>query len=187
MKSGLKVRTDRSQAVFSALNEIARRDVLVGIPEAASDRQPEEGEKPGIGNAQIGYINENGSPAQNIPARPHLQPGVKSVHAETTAKMKAAAQAVFDGRAGAATAALESAGTIASNAVKRYMTSADFTPLSPATLKARARRGRKGASKELQSRAAGNAPDNANARPLIDEGQYRRAMTYIVRDKNAKS
>ena len=86
------------------------------------------------------------------------------MHAETTAKMKAAAQAVFDGRTGAATAALESAGTIASRAVKSYMTSADFTPLSPATLKP-GRRGRKGAAKELQSRAAGNAPDNANARP----------------------
>ena len=71
-----------------------------------------------IGNAQIGYINEYGSPAQNIPPRPHLQPGVKSVHAETTAKMKAAAQAVFDGRTGAATAALESAGTIASGRLK---------------------------------------------------------------------
>ncbi|CAM3714387.1 hypothetical protein BS639_17165 [Rouxiella silvae] len=187
MKSGLTVRLDNSKAILDALKTIGNRDVLVGIPQSADERPPEEGEKPTFGNAAIGYINEKGSPAQNIPPRPHLEPGVQSVQPQTVEKLKAAALAVLEGNSGAAERALESAGIIASQAVKRYMTITGFTPLADSTLAARARRGRKGAAKELESRAAGNDPDNANARPLIDTGEYRNSITYVVRAKNAKS
>ncbi|WP_208951193.1 hypothetical protein [Rahnella sp. ChDrAdgB13] len=182
MKSGVTVRADNTQAIFDALRAISKKDVLVGIP--AEDSQREDVP---FGNAGIGYINEKGSPAQNIPARPHLKPGVQSVQSQTIEKLKAAAVATLEGNAAAADRALNSAGIIAAQGVKRYMTITGFTPLAESTLSARARRGRKGAAKELASRAAGNAADNANARPLIDEGQYRRAITYVVRDKNAKS
>ncbi|HHG9959574.1 TPA: hypothetical protein ACPZLH_000692 [Yersinia enterocolitica] len=197
MKSGLKVRVDKANSVLAALKSIGNKDVLVGIPESTSNRSPEEGEKVTIGNAQIGYINECGSPAQNIPARPHLQPGVQSVQDKTIAKLKQAAQATFDGNSGAADKALNQAGLIASNAVKRYMTITNLVPLADSTLEARARRGRKGAARELARRSgdssvmdkndAGQFISNTNARPLIDEGQYRRAITYVVRNKNAKS
>jgi hypothetical protein len=187
MKSGLTIKLDHTQEILDALKTIANRDVLVGIPAAESLRESQEGEKPSIGNAAIGYINENGSPAQNIPARPHLKPGVQSVQEQTVMQLKSAAIAVLEGNAGAAERALNSAGIIASQGVKRYMTITGFTPLAESTLAARARRGRKGAAKELKSRAAGNAPDNANARPLIDTGEYRNSITYVVRKKNAES
>ncbi|CNF69320.1 hypothetical protein [Yersinia enterocolitica] len=196
MKSGLKVRVDKANGILAAFKSIGSKDVLVGIPESTSNREPEDGEKVTIGNAQIGYINEYGSPAQNIPARPHLQPGVQSVQDKTIAKLKQAAQAVFDGNS-AAEKALNQAGLIASDAVRRYMTITNLIPLADSTLAARARRGRKGAIRELARREGegslmekneqGQLISNTNARPLIDQGQYRRAITYIVRDKNAKS
>ncbi|CNE39179.1 hypothetical protein [Yersinia enterocolitica] len=196
MKSGLKVRVDKANGILAAFKSIGNKDVLVGIPESTSNREPEDGEKVTIGNAQIGYINEYGSPAQNIPARPHLQPGVQSVQDKTIAKLKQAAQAVFDGNS-AAEKALNQAGLIASDAVRRYMTITNLIPLADSTLAARARRGRKGAIRELARREGegslmekneqGQLISNTNARPLIDQGQYRRAITYIVRDKNAKS
>ncbi|CNL27060.1 TPA: hypothetical protein U5E10_004245 [Yersinia enterocolitica] len=197
MKSGLKVRVDKANGILAAFKSIGNKDVLVGIPESTSNREPEDGEKVTIGNAQIGYINEYGSPAQNIPARPHLQPGVQSVQDKTIAKLKQAAQAVFDGNSAAAEKALNQAGLIASDAVRRYMTITNLIPLADSTLAARARRGRKGAIRELARREGegslmekneqGQLISNTNARPLIDQGQYRRAITYIVRDKNAKS
>ncbi|ELI6453548.1 hypothetical protein RRM53_003194 [Yersinia ruckeri] len=197
MKSGLKVRVDKANDILAAFKSIGNKDVLVGIPESTSNREPEDGEKATIGNAQIGYINEYGSPAQNIPARPHLQPGVQSVQDKTIAKLKQAAQAVFDGNSAAAEKALNQAGLIASDAVRRYMTITNLIPLADSTLAARARRGRKGAIRELARRDGegslmekneqGQLISNTNARPLIDQGQYRRAITYIVRDKNAKS
>lgn len=73
-KSGVTTRVDNAQAILDALKSLTKKDVLVGIPAEDSDRDDVS-----FGNAGIGYINEYGSPAQNIPPRPHLVPGVKSV------------------------------------------------------------------------------------------------------------
>ncbi|WP_293797224.1 hypothetical protein [uncultured Pantoea sp.] len=164
MKSGLTIRSDNAAAVLASLKAIASKDVLVGIPEEKSERDDVP-----FGNAGIGYINENGSPAQNIPARPHLVPGVRSVDEQTLPHLRAAAQAAMSGNTAAAEMELNRAGALAANGVKRYMTITGFTPLADSTINARIARGRTG------------------DKPLIDTGQYRRAITYVVRDKNADS
>lgn len=162
MKSGLTIRTDDAQGILDALKTLANKDVLVGIPESKDER--DDGD---IGNAAIGYINENGSPAQNIPPRPHLKPGVKSVEPDFLPHLKAAAQKALEGNAEGAVASLDRAGTVAANGVKRYITITGFTPLADATIANRLRRGRSG------------------NKPLIDTGEYRRSITHVVRDKDA--
>jgi len=164
VKSGLTIRSDNAAAVLASLKAIASKDVLVGIPEEKSERDDVP-----FGNAGIGYINENGSPAQNIPARPHLVPGVRSVDEQTLPHLRAAAQAAMSGNTAAAEMELNRAGALAANGVKRYMIITGFTPLADRTINARLARGRTG------------------DKPLIDTGQYRRAITYVVRDKNADS
>lgn len=123
MRSGLNIRDDNAQNILDALKALANKDVLVGIPESKDAR--DEGE---FGNAGIGYINENGSPQQNIPARPHLKPGVRSVEQEYLPHLKAAAQKALEGNAEGAMTSLDRAGTIAANGVKRYITITGFTP-----------------------------------------------------------
>ncbi|MEQ4655686.1 hypothetical protein AB7Z54_02855 [Providencia manganoxydans] len=177
-KCGLSIRSDNADKVFKALRQLGDRDVLVGIPAEDSDREDTP-----FGNAAIGYLNEMGSPAQNIPARPHLQPGIRSVDDQTVVQLKTAANAILDGNIGKAENALNRAGQIAVNGVQRFISNADFVPLADSSVAARARKGRKGATKELDSRAEGNDPNNANARPLIDTGKYRQAITYVVRNK----
>ncbi|WP_276743188.1 hypothetical protein [Pantoea septica] len=162
MKSGLTIRADTAQSILDALKTLAHKDVLVGIPESKDER--DDGD---IGNAAIGYINENGSPAQNIPPRPHLKPGVKSVEQDFMPHLKAAAQKALEGNAEGAVTSLDRAGTVAANGVKRYITITGFTPLADATIANRLRRGRTG------------------NKPLIDTGEYRRSITHVVRDKDA--
>ncbi|ECE8106548.1 hypothetical protein N4H20_004660, partial [Salmonella enterica subsp. enterica serovar Newport] len=140
-----------------------------------------------FGNAGIGYINEYGSPAQNIPPRPHLVPGVKSVEDQTMPQLKAAAQAALDGNAAGAERALNRAGTVAARGVKNHIKAANFTPLADSTVEARARRGRKGAKAELARRAAGESPGTTLAKPLYDTGKYLASITHVVRDKDADS
>jgi hypothetical protein len=192
-KSGVTTRVDNAQAILDALRSLTKKDVLVGIPSEDSEREDVP-----FGNAGIGYVNEYGSPAQNIPPRPHLIPGVKSVEEQTVPQLKTAAQAALDGNAAGAERALNRAGTLAANGVRRYMTITGFTPLADSTVEARARRGRKGAKAELARRSAdgklnainpdsGQLISNENVRPLIDTGQYRRAITHVVRDKDADS
>ncbi|MEN4571804.1 hypothetical protein ABEG61_12895 [Pantoea agglomerans] len=164
MKSGLTVRGDNAQSILDALKELVNKDVLVGIPESKDER--DDGD---IGNAAIGYINENGSPAQNIPPRPHLKPGVRSVEQDFMPHLKSAARKALEGDAEGAVTSLDRAGTVAANGVKRYITVTGFTPLADATIANRLRRGRTG------------------NKPLIDTGEYRRSITHIVRDKDADS
>lgn len=116
-KSGVTTRVDNAQAILDAIRSLTKKDVLVGIPSEDSERDDVP-----FGNAGIGYVNEYGSPAQNIPPRPHLVPGVKSVEEQTVPQLKAAAQAALDGNAAGAERALNRAGTLAANGVRRYMT-----------------------------------------------------------------
>ncbi|MDN5681686.1 MAG: hypothetical protein L0G81_13770, partial [Ewingella sp.] len=139
MKSGVKVTADNAQAILDALKSLTQKEVLVGIPEEASAREDSP-----FSNAGIGYVNEYGSPAQNIPPRPHLIPGVKVAEPKTMPQLKFAAQAALDGHETAAIKYLHVAGRLAVQGVHVLLKAANFTPLADSTVEARARRGTKG-------------------------------------------
>lgn len=155
-RSGLETLHDGLPDMLRRLAAVAQRDVLVGVPagEARDD---------GPSNAEIGYQNEFGSPANNIPARPHLIPGVAAVQDKAVARLTQAASAAATGRMSDAERHLHAAGLIAQNSVRRTLTTAAYRPLSERTLAERRARGRTG------------------TKPLIDTGQYRNAITYVVR------
>ncbi|MEH5098980.1 hypothetical protein PO486_13930 [Atlantibacter hermannii] len=159
----MRTGVDNVQSILDALDTLTNKEVLVGIPEAKDEREG-EGE---FGNAGIGFINENGSPAQNIPPRPHLKPGVQAAETEFMPHLRAAALKALEGNAEGAVTSLDRAGMVAANGVKRYITITGFIPLADATIANRQRRGRTG------------------NKPLIDTGEYRRSITHVVRDKNA--
>lgn len=179
MKSGVRVH-DRSAKVLGSMRALLRREVLVGIPAENAERQ-EKGET--LNNATLGYIHENGAPAANTPARPFLVPGVVKAKDQINARFKKAAEAALAGEPAKMLRQLESAGIEAVSSVKNYMDSGISPALSDATLRARAKRGRKGAQAELDSRAQGNAEGTQLAKPLIDTGELRGKITYVVRNK----
>lgn len=153
----LKVTADKVAATLKNINAIARAKVLIGIPANENARSDEP-----TGNAGIGYIQEFGSPVQNIPARPFLIPGVKAVQDECVGMLEEAAKEVLDD--GKMTAALTKAGIIASNSVKATITKGEgFAPLSEYTINERKKKGFKG------------------TKPLIRTGQLRNSITYIVK------
>ena len=156
MQSGMQTINDALPDLLRRLAAVAQRDVLVGVPagEARDD---------GPSNAEIGYQNEFGSPANNIPARPHLLPGVAAVQDKVVAKLTRAADAAATGRPSDAERHLHAAGLLAQNSVRRTLTTTAYRPLSERTLAERRARGRTG------------------TKPLIDTGQYRRSITYVVR------
>jgi hypothetical protein len=115
-----------------ALTDLSRRRVLVGIPAGES---PREGGT--ITNAAIGYINEFGSPAANIPARPHLVPGVQNALPAVTKYFEAAARAALAGNTGAVDTYFEQAGQKAVDSVKSLIRSQLKPLLAESTVKAR--------------------------------------------------
>lgn len=163
--ANLKVTKDDTAKLLASLRRITKEQVLVGIPSSTAGREPEPGEPLEINNATIGYLMENGSPAANIPARPHLRAGVEAAKDKIVKTYEGAAKAALKGDMAAVDKGHHAVGLIASSSVKSKITDGPFEPLSPRTLAARRARGRTG------------------DKPLIDTGQYRQAQTYVVREK----
>lgn len=164
-------------AIFAALEQLTKTDVMVGIPhgEARSD---------GLTNAEIGYVQETGSPINNIPARPFLVPGVEAVQDQIADRLGKAVAAALDGSPAGVVRQLNAAGMIAQNSVRATINSGEFEPLALSTIRKRARKGRKGAKKYLKQLSDGQEPPDAGlVKPLIDTGQLRNSITYVLRDK----
>lgn len=161
------VTKDATASLERAVRDLVKNQVLVGVPAEGADRKPEPGEKSPPSNAQVGYWMEYGAPEANIPARPHLLPGIERAQAGITRALGDAGLAAVFGDRGAVDQGLNKAGLVAQNAVRREVTDGAFAPLSKRTIQRRQAKGRTG------------------TKPLIDTGQYRRSLTYVIRPKGA--
>lgn len=163
MKDGLTVTADNLASVVQAIHKLTGEQILVGIPQANTERRNDDNSS--ITNAEIGYIQETGSPAMNIPARPFLVPGIEASEKGITKQLEKGAHAALDGSQQDVEQAFHAAGLVAQNGVRHQINDGDFEPLSEATLAARRARGRTG------------------TKPLIDTVQMRNSVTYVIRKK----
>jgi len=147
---------------------LAEQGVLVGIPEEKTSRTPEPGEKAGITNAAVGYLAEHGSPAQNIPQRAFLVPGVQDASSKAANYLGQAGRLALSGDRGSADKAFHAAGLVSASSVKAKISSGPFKKLADATLAARRRRGRTG------------------TKPLQDTDQLLNSVTYVMRKTRKK-
>ncbi len=158
-RTGARVTTDRVASVLALVKRASRKAVLIGIPYAHTARPGDVG----VSNAMIGHLNEFGSPTQNIPARPHLVPGVLAVRARVTGILE---QGLIDEASGVPDAldkAMHAAGLVAVASVKTTITNRLSPGLAAYTIKKRLAKGRTGTL------------------PLVDSSQYINAITYAVR------
>lgn len=153
---------DFTKAFMESVAALKVMETLVGIPEEDNSRQ-EQGE---IGNAALLFINNFGSPANNIPARPVMEIGIRNAQDQIAEEMKKAAKNGLKKGPKALAQYYERAGIIASNSVKRAINDQiGIEPPADSTLAARQRAGFKG------------------TKALIVTGQMRNAITYVVRSK----
>lgn len=187
-------RAGSTDANLSAMVEkLLKCRVLVGVPQSTAVRPPEPGEKSsGVNNAMIGFVMEYGMPDKNIPARPFLVPGIRSIQGRITARLEKAARLVLDGDEAGAGAQMERIGLDAQAAVKQTILAGNFAPLSQRTIEARARRRNKetgnlvetataiGARKEIARREAGETPSSEFAKPLYDTHSLFNSINYVI-------
>ena len=170
------------------VRRLLRLKLMVGIPASEGERKPDPGEKTAPNSATIGYVQEFGDDEKHIPARPFLVPGIRSIQTEIVEQLRQAGENAFDRDFSKVKARFDRAGIVAADAVRSKITDGPFAPLSQRTIEARAARGRKGAKQYLKLQAQGT-PDWALqsadlVKPLIDTGQLRRSVTYIIKDGN---
>lgn len=187
MASGLRTVTDNMASVMKSINSLVSKDVLVGIP-AGPVR--EDGEP--ITNAELGYVHEFGSPISNVPARPFLIPGIQDVQPQIAEQFRAAAVAALTNEPGQVETRLNRAGLIATNSAKAKISSNIAPALNPETIRNR-HKGRKTKSMRKNEKAyldlvaGGDDPKDAQSAAgivsLINTGELRNAITYVIRRK----
>lgn len=164
MKPTLTVTKDFTEDFKQIIKRFRNDAVLVGIPRENDAR--EDGEE--ITNAALLAINNFGSPANNIPARPVMAIGIKNAQDQIAEEFKKAAKTVLSKGVEALETYYERAGIIASQSVKKAINDQDFGGApgpSEATLKARKYIGKTGFK---------------GTKSLIVTAQMRNAITYVV-------
>ncbi|MDH0638199.1 hypothetical protein N5D52_14725 [Pseudomonas sp. GD03860] len=187
----MTVTKDNVGKVLASIQRLVGQEVLVGIPATTTERSEGEPGQP-INNAQLGYIHEYGSPKANIPARPFLEPGVEDQRESIGNHLQKAASSALKGDDGKLDAELNAAGLIAQAGARNRITSSNYEPLSPSTIRNR-RKNRNTQSMRVEEQkyldmvANGASPAQAQAdagiQPLINTGQLRNSITYVIRKK----
>jgi hypothetical protein len=192
------------EGLMTELKALSNNRVLVGVPSEKSSRSftPEEWENRKknplgrVNNAMLAYVHDNGSPAQGIPKRAFMKPGISKAQSRINTEFKAAAQAMLAGNKEEMNTRLHRAGLIAQNSIRNVIRQGEgFVPLKRATLLARSRRRgylwfqlskaemagidksqrgslRKQKREELMS----------SMHPLMDTNQMLKSIVYVVED-----
>lgn len=183
----VKTITDDSVKVANNLSALGTLAVYVGIPESNAVRKGKQ-----ISNAQLAfihthgvrtidarrimgammlnrkidyhaaeklYVRSRGSMAFSIPPRPLVEPAIEADKAKIIPELEAAAKDQLDGNRPAAVRDMKRAGLMGQSVVRNWFTDArnKWPPNAPSTIK------RKGSS-----------------RPLIDTGQLRASISYVL-------
>lgn len=162
---GIEVVTsvDNFNRIVKALNFMETNEVYVGISDETTTR--EKGEP--VTNAELLFIHTNGSPVNNIPARPVIEPAIKDDKDRLAQMMDSAFEKAEKGKFNEALDKLKLAGMRAQNVCRAWFTNPKngWPPNSP--------------SVQERKRAKGST----DPKPLIDTGELRKSITYFVRTK----
>lgn len=177
--------TSKSKAdeVQRYLREVDQMQVFIGIPEDTTNRR--EGE---MTNAALCYIHTNGSQLRNLPARPIIEPAINAPgnkEAIEEEMKQAIEQMLFRQDTIKAFRHLKRAGMLGQNAARNWFTDPRnaWAPNKPSTILGKVSKltGKKRAA-AIDAIASGKSMAGIDT-PLIDTGQLRKAIIYVVKLK----
>ena len=156
----LIIKKDDSRAIISAIESMGKKRVLVGIPSEKGKRK--KGQET---NAEIGYIQENGSVRLGIPPRPFMKKGISNAIGDVAKILKNSAKSVLTSRE-TIEKGLNKSGIKTVSSIKNVIRTSDgVEALKASTIEARKRKGFLG------------------ERPLIRTAQLINSITYIIKDR----
>ena len=165
MKINIAVEKGNLKKLIKEIKFIKENEVYVGIPQDKSVRKKQDG----ITNAELLFIHTNGSPINNIPSRPVIEPAIKNDRERISKMMKKSARFAFEGNFGEAIRQLKLVGMRGQNVSKAWFTNPDngWPENSPLT----------------KERKMKGKPEGYEPHPLIDTGQLRNSISYFVKTK----
>lgn len=158
----IEVSNEGFKKMMNGLDFIEKSAVYVGIPEKETSREDED-----ITNAELLFIHTNGSPINNVPARPVIEPALKDDSERLSKILGKSAVSALNGNFADAEKYLKIAGMRGQNVSRGWFTNPknNWPPNSPSVMRAKIKKG------------------STNPRPLIDTGELRKSITYIVKVK----
>lgn len=152
------------QRMMNTLNKMMENEVYVGIADDTTEREADD---TGITNAELLFIHTNGSPVNNIPPRPVIEPAIYNDKDRLADMMKKAAQLFMEGRDEEAIKQLQRVGMRGQNVSRQWFVDEKngWPPNAPAVREAKIRKG------------------STDPKPLIDTGELRKSITYFVKTK----
>lgn len=155
-------------SIKQLLTRLKGYDLLIGVPAEESPR--DIGAE--VTNAELVYLHTHGSPAQGLPPRPIIEPALAANMDMIKPKLQAAVEKFSNGDEVAGEQRLRALGMYCQNIVRGWFTDPrnQWPPLAESTKALKAKNGR--------------SKDN----PLIDTGELRKSITYVVRTpKNGRT
>jgi hypothetical protein len=154
----VKSQDEKLKEIISAVKKLNNTDVLVGIPADESGRD----NGGSVNNAELLYIHTHGSALKNIPPRPVIEPAIENDKEIIGGILTDAAKAALNGDTAGIDISLEKAGMQGQNSARAWFNN----PKNAWKPNAQETKNRKGSEK-----------------PLIDTGEMRKSITYVVREK----
>lgn len=170
--AGCDVREDANVIanVIKGFLFVRTHEVLVGIPQ---EQNAAHGK---VTNAELLFIHSKGSPINNIPARPTIEPALaehETAEAIQEQLINCIRSALF-GNVEAAERSMHAAGMIGASAAQKKFGSGDLAPNAPITIHG-------GWMRNKVSGKLFYVPGKKSEAPLIDTGSLRSAITHVVR------
>lgn len=150
---------DKAGKLIKGINYTKDNYLLIGIPQKKTTREDEA-----ITNAELLFIHTNGSPINNVPARPVIEPALEDDMERLTSMLKDFANEAIEGNFEEAQKQLERTGMRAQNACRNWFTNADnnWPENAPSVRERKIKKG------------------STEPRPLIDTGELRKSIIYVV-------
>ena len=150
---------DKVGKLIKGINYTKDNYLLIGIPQKKTTREDEA-----ITNAELLFIHTNGSPINNVPARPVIEPALEDDMERLTSMLKDFANEAIEGNFEEAQKQLEKTGMRAQNVCRNWFTNADnnWPENAPSVRERKIKKG------------------STEPRPLIDTGELRKSIIYVV-------
>lgn len=172
----------REEDLLKIVSKLENTEVLVGIPEEKAPRN--EGE---VNNASLLYLHSKGSPLQDIPARPVIEPALEASGNKERVQedLKKITKLLLDGKVDQARRMMDLAGQDAVNMIKAWFTDSrnGWPPNSPLTVLEKLDKRFKSVKKKRELYRQYKMGKTGINTVLVDTGQMRNAITYVVRNK----
>lgn len=140
---------------------VENNELYVGIPQETSSRK-EDNE---ITNAEILFIQTYGSPVNNIPPRPVIEPAIENDRDRISKMMHQALKIAISGDSQGAVDQLKKVGMLAQNKCRAWFLDErnNWPPNAPSVIRRKMKKG------------------STDPKPLIDTGEMRKSITYFVK------